>query len=236
VARRQPSFTNALSYFLPIFAPDITHSHPGYTPSDIRLASLYLGHMGLPADLVPKVLDLAEYWSECKRECKRETRVIAGAAPPRLTRGYGGRWLNGQEDELGDGQQGGLKDGLGETWYLVSEKVGCVESFDPVLDKLEGLSNVEEVQDGDEGGVKGKEKAKETSSRGENENKVEEEAGEAGQSKESKRKGWLRRIVIKTLSKDQGWSSSNPECYGRWPAGVDPDLTSRHVRPKLHLV
>ncbi len=139
-------------------------------------------------------------------------------SPPRMYSGQGnGKWMNGQEDDLIEERKKGLKDGQGDTWYLVSEPVGCVEGHDPVLDKIEALS-LERSDDGQgveevEVGGKGKQVEK---------GEKQEETRNA-----PSRKLWVREITVKTLSKDQGWSSSNHEHYGGFTSC--PMLTQAHT-------
>jgi hypothetical protein len=211
-----------LSYFLPISTPDLIHTHEHPTPSDHRLTALYLTHLDLPGELVPRILDEAEHWSVCTREMKRQVRVVAGAQPPRRAVHIGARWLNGQEDEDGIreimalGGEGGLKEAEGDCWILCSGEIGCVEQWDPVLDRMEREAEAQEKA------------RKETEPEGSTDGKdwrdgptrnVETQDAEVGDGRSAKqqRKGWLRQVKVTTDSKDQGWSTSNTEAYGELP-------------------
>lgn len=91
----------------------------------------------------------------------------------------------------------GLKDKVGNVWFLASEEVGCVERKDAerVEEGLSGLNlsgtareAMPERYDGHEG---------------------------EGTERENKdRRVWVRSVKVRTLSKDQGWSSSNQQSYG----------------------
>ena len=217
--------TSMLSYFLPISTPDLSHTHEHPTPSDHRLSALYLTHLHLPGDLVLRVLDDAEHWSVCTREMKRQVRVVAGAQPPRRAVHIGARWLNGQEDEDGIreivdlGGEGGLKEAEGDCWILCSGEIGCVEKWDPVLDRLEKEVEGRGNPEAEKGAAAG---TSEHAHAGGTVDEVYTEAvvgpGDAESSEapsdQHGRKGWLRQVKITTDSKDQGWSTSNTEAYG----------------------
>jgi hypothetical protein len=180
------------------------HEHSGFTPSQIRLATLYLGRK-LPAELIPRILNWAEYTTTCTRTCKRETKIIAGehVPSPRLVRQAAARWTNGQEDDMSSEERhGGLKDTNGNVWFLASERVGCMETHDPVMERV------------DEDIVKSA--------------KSEAEGSQARRDAQERRKVYLRQIHVRTLSKDQGWSTSNTESYGGW-SGRGGNADSRDV-------
>lgn len=125
---------------------------------------------------------------------------------------FGAPWLNGQEDDLEDDWQGvlsdadGLKDKVGEVWVLASERVGCCEMHDPVMDRLEAKR-----------------------ARSKRDNKEKQDEGEE-KAEESGRKGWIRKITVRTLSKDQGWSTSNSTSYGQLTCSRRrKKLISRHI-------
>lgn len=176
---------NFLSYFLPITTPDITHEHSPPTTSDIAEITSILTSLRLPPELVPKILDEAEFWTPCRRLSRKHVTVIDHATGPR---DLPGSWKCGQEEELVEEREvegSGLKDRKGEVWLLVSPKIGCTlqerSSTSP-----EGPSRETQVP------VDG--------------------IGDSGQGSEGK--GWSRMVVVETLSKDQGWSSRNPGHYG----------------------
>lgn len=134
------------------------------------------------------------------------------------------RWRNGQEEEMGEME--GLKDKDGNIWVLVSGPVGCrageeetVEEKKPVRDLV-----LEEQADLDV-----------------RVNDAAEETGETTEEEQREEGSWIREIVIETLSKDQGWSSSNPAAYGMSPAVPKPlprgnRTDRRHLRCILLLV
>ncbi|ORY24020.1 hypothetical protein BCR39DRAFT_548198 [Naematelia encephala] len=191
-----------MSYFLPISTPDLTHDHLPPFPADIdeTISALSPPHLPLlPPEIVYQILDLAEYWLVCRRMSRRPVTVVAGAPSPRLRapgNQPGSRWLGGQEEEMreemeiGDDDdeeegEGGLTDREGEVWYLVSSPIGCAE------EPAEEDSNTNERQMKEDTGERGDRHPKHTP------------------------KGRLRRVVIETLSRDQGWSSHAP-FYGTY--------------------
>lgn len=116
----------------------------------------------------------------------------------------GSAWRNGQEEEMSEMGMEGLKDGDGNVWVLVSGPVGCREG--------EG-----EEEDGEGIGTGKRGEMSITSKRGVAGSSGDDADGEiGGYSGDDKQEGsWLREIVIETLSKDQGWSSTDPAAYGR---------------------
>jgi len=184
--------------------------------------SIYLSRL-LPPELVPRILDHAEQWAVCTREMRRFVKISAGALPPRQRFGPGASWDNGQEGEEGIaqalnlGEEGGLKEGDGTCWILVSEPVGCVEK-----------RHAEKIRAGMERdkAEKAGEKVEQRSEAGESEDDTWEKVRRVGsdglsegegEQEEPKAKGWLRRVKIHTLSRDQGWSSSGQQFYGQLP-------------------
>ncbi|KAK4684939.1 hypothetical protein P7C73_g5220, partial [Tremellales sp. Uapishka_1] len=154
-----------LRYFSTPTAPE--HHHLTPSPRDIQQVTAILSKR-LPPELVPRILEFAEYFSGCRRFNPRKFNVTAGGVLPRGKRGV--LFSTGQETELQVEmamEGSGLKDELGNYWYLVSEPVGCGD------------------HDGEE----------------------EEES--------DRPPSWLRGIVLETKSKDQGWTSANPQFYGR---------------------
>ncbi|KAK8847574.1 hypothetical protein IAR55_005433 [Kwoniella newhampshirensis] len=124
-----PNPPTILSYFLPIPAPSLTHDHLHPTVLEIRLVTRYLVHLGLPPELVPRILDEAGSWAGCRRQSVKQLAVRA--MDPRGHVRNGVVWKTGQEDEVGEeaiGWNGGLKGGPGEIWYLVSSPIGCWHS------------------------------------------------------------------------------------------------------------
>lgn len=110
-------------------------------------------------------------------------------------------WKNGQEGELGEME--GLKDTDGNIWVLVSGPIGCREGEEEPAEEVSVVAppslekgKAVEVAKGDE------------SAADEEDHEEEHEEG-----------SWLREVVIETLSKDQGWSSTDPAAYGESPRG-----------------
>jgi hypothetical protein len=140
----------------------------------------------------------------------------------------GARWLNGQEDEDGIreiialGGEGGLRESEGDCWILCSGEIGCVEEWDPVLDRLqreeeEGQEGVD-LQPRDAGVSRPGQTQGLTDGPGVGlEDGADVRGPNAGATKRE-RKGWLRQVKVTTDSKDQGWSTSNTEAYGE-PCG-----------------
>jgi hypothetical protein len=229
---------SVLNYFIPISTPDITHEHDTVA-EDRDLVAQYLLIKGLLPELVPRVLDIPQYWSCCTRGCSREVGVGAGTIPPRKLhemRINGTKWLSGQEDELKDVLEiegSDLKDEDGKTWYLVSEPIGCGEGYVEVDE--EG-----EVGDGIRLGgrppsagsfVMVNEDAESGPSHQPNDPAIMEDSAAATMSAPPQpslplRKAWLRKLRVETLSKDQGWSTSGTEHYGGYPRAF-PKFLSR---------
>ena len=231
-------FVSALSYFLPVVPADLTHSHESPHPTAIRLVSLYLSRL-IPPELVPRILDHAEQWTVCTREMKRFVKISAGALPPRARFGPGAQWDNGQEEDDGVaqaiamGEEGGLRDSDGECWILISEQVGCVEKRHKEkikagieLAKLE----FERLAEEEKKDVSADEKSESSDEDDESWEKVKRENSEgvlseieSEEAEEMEAKGWLRKVKIHTLSRDQGWSNSGHQHYGELHE-------SRHIR------
>lgn len=96
-------------------------------------------------------------------------------------------WRTGQEEEVG------LKDEMGEIWYLVSQEVACED---------------QQRHGPDHRSVGKGERSVSADKKGEGTERDQEEEEDGC---------WVREIVIETLSKDQGWSSAvtaNPALYG----------------------
>ena len=56
-----------LSYFLPVITPGLTHHHNFPSQLDILQVFDILAQLHLPPELIPRILDEAEYWSSCRR-------------------------------------------------------------------------------------------------------------------------------------------------------------------------
>jgi hypothetical protein len=112
-------------------------------------------------------------------------------------------WTSGQEDELRSELQledGGLEDRDGEVWYLCSAPLGCVAHDLEPPEVLEGYADDSPRKQN------GKERMKEKEQGG--------QGGETDTDIETSSGWWAREIVVETLSRDQGWSSGDPKCYG----------------------
>jgi hypothetical protein len=127
-------------------------------------------------------------------------------------------WTSGQEDELRSELQvedGGLKDHDGEVWYLCSAPLGCVARDVELPEDVEGYT------DGSSRKEKGEERIEE-----------EERAGQGGgeDNAETSSGWWAREIVVETLSRDQGWSSGDPRCYGGSECTISLECPLSRVR------
>ena len=159
-----------------------------YVPTHQDIAEAYeiLQEHRLPPELVPSILDRAEYWFVSRVTLKREVTVVAGSRTPRQMVGAVVRWRNGQEDDLIEEiglEDSGLKDQEGKLWYLVTEPIGSIQAHAADEEAGEGVG-------------------------------LDEKEKEQDEEKREKPKAWLKKIVVDTLSKDQGWSSSNRQHYG----------------------
>ncbi|KAI9636233.1 uncharacterized protein MKK02DRAFT_44937 [Dioszegia hungarica] len=112
-------------------SPELTHSHSRPTgPATINAVVTLLKWRGLPIELAQRIVDQAQYWTKCTRSNKRACTVIARMAPPRQS--SGGQletWTSGQEDEVKEDMEmegSGLRDRIGEVWYLCSSPMGCL--------------------------------------------------------------------------------------------------------------
>ena len=138
----ESALTTAVSYFIPkpLFTDD-SHKHfeSGEIPSPayIEETSQILIDKGIPPELIPRILEEAQYWSVCYRKCVRPMVVKAQKLGTRLTENVGTSGtspkvcsLCGQEHSLKDEiemEGSGLKDKDGECWYLVTEPIGCAD-------------------------------------------------------------------------------------------------------------
>ena len=184
--------------------PDIAHEHYFPSPGDVRLTAAYLARTGLPAEVVHRILDHAEYWSACRRMCAREVTVTAGSHSPRMRSMVSSAFSNDQEHDLvadaGDRNVNAwdvLREGDGEVWVLASEPVGCtaIPQRHPPSAPFSTTTPGSML------------------------------AAAAGMGKDATgplkpkplAKRWLRRVVIETLSRDQGWSTNGSQYYGTSP-------------------
>ncbi|OCF58604.1 hypothetical protein L486_03092 [Kwoniella mangroviensis CBS 10435] len=179
-----PQRQSILSYFFNPSTPTLTHDHLHPTALEVRLVSKYLVHLGIPSELIPRVLDQAEYWSGCRRQ--RTKHIYVDSMLPQYRSANNPQYtVDGPDHEqvvelfqaalVHDG--GGLKNRNGNVWYLVSSPIGCTRrpnsgSGPGVIAQHETAMDLDRV--------------------------------------------WIRKCVIETLSKDQGWSSNNPAHYGTY--------------------
>ncbi|WVN89290.1 uncharacterized protein L203_104511 [Cryptococcus depauperatus CBS 7841] len=108
-------------------APEIllTHDHRQPTLDDIDLVITYLGHLGLPLEMATCILDMAEYWSPCRRESRKDVMVLSTSD---IGYAKNADWNTGQEHEVpaeAIEQGGGLYNTKGQLWYMVSSPIGC---------------------------------------------------------------------------------------------------------------
>ncbi|BEI80125.1 hypothetical protein CcaverHIS002_0106540 [Cutaneotrichosporon cavernicola] len=210
LAQSQPSNTpdrgaGVAAYFLPAPSAQLTHDHPR-SASIAAEVEAALGR--LPPDIVHRIMDLAGMWTVCRRTNRRPLVVHAGGAE----HGLGGTdWRTGQEDEAA-----GLVDGPGDVWYLVSAPVGCLGEEDKA-------GRGKEDWDASDGpAILGSERAawlsesrKQRLERDVIEQTEGEEEDQDQESNIERQCWWLRRIVLETFSRDQGWTV-NDDHYGTY--------------------
>lgn len=195
---------------MPSSTPKFTHSHLPPNPNDIKQISSLLIQKGLPAELIPKILDYASYWPACRCMSTRSLTLTANRRSPRLH--YDNPWTGGQEEELERemcAMGSGLRDRNGEVWYLVTRPLGCGYGDDEGEEekgKEKGKGKGNEVETDDE------ERVKEVDANAALEGSVEDGRIVGG---------WLRKVVVETLSQDQGWSTGSPaEAYGESSSSI----------------
>ncbi|KLT39377.1 hypothetical protein CC85DRAFT_288634 [Cutaneotrichosporon oleaginosum] len=208
-----PPRSGVAAYFLPAPSAQLTHDHPRSAATAAAIEAHLLDR--LPPDIVQRILDMAGMWVVCRRTNRRPLVVQAGGAEPHGVRGAD--WSTGQEGEVHS-----LRDGPGDVWYLVSAPVGCIS------DEQERAGREREDWEALDGPtVLGHERAAwiaasrkqrlERSAPGEDEDRIgegeEEERGE--EDKSDRPTWWLRRIVLETFSRDQGWTV-NDDHYGTY--------------------
>ncbi|WWC68133.1 uncharacterized protein I206_102056 [Kwoniella pini CBS 10737] len=184
-----PASSGILSYFYNPTKPSVTHHHLHPSSIEIICVTKYLNHLGLPIELVPRVLDFAEYWTSCRRMNNKQILVDSIRHRGHLPGGEG-PWSAGQTDEITTSSRvnrdGGLKCTRGNVWYLISSPIGCISP----------LKSNQEITP-----IKSNECNESNSIR---------------KPQESYDNVWIRRCIIETLSKDQGWSTSSTEHYGTY--------------------
>ena len=178
-------------YFtLPRYPPDSQHHHLPLDLSEIAKVTSIFTSLHLPVELVQRILEEAEYFMGCRRFQKKHVIVPSDSQQREAPM----HWVNGQEKVLGEEikmEGSGLSGGKGELWYLVSSPIGCDARPAEANHPLENWQWTEIHERGEadyEGLVR-----------------------MGGQ-----RRVWVRRIVLETLSRDQGWSSGNPAHYGEY--------------------
>ncbi|WVQ79882.1 hypothetical protein IAT38_001982 [Cryptococcus sp. DSM 104549] len=182
----RPSGGGILSYFDFSSQPTHTHSHSSPTNRDIRLTSFYLVRAGLLPELIPRILDEARYWAGCSMKSRREIQVLARSKVA-FVRGSG-TWGSGPNEPPQLGECPGLRSRDGEIYYMASAPVGC-----------EALLEPGEVIDGREENVPG--------------SSAVADNGRVDTGR--RRRAWARKVVVETVSHDQGWSNFN-QYYGTY--------------------
>lgn len=234
-----PPLSSMAGYFLPAPSLLLTHDHPRPASASASIEAAL--QLRLPPDIVQRILDLAGIWTACRRTNRRALVVQAGGAEPHGWRGIA--WSTGQEEELGADLAmggGGLDDGPGKIWYLVSAPVGCCseqqaagrerEDWDAtdgpeVLggERAEWLAASRRLRlagTGDRGEGNGEGEADEGSEDGEVERRLALERvrpsaapGPGPGPNRPRQQWWLRKVVLETYSRDQGWTV-NDDHYG----------------------
>ncbi|WWC86722.1 uncharacterized protein L201_001600 [Kwoniella dendrophila CBS 6074] len=213
-----PSRQTILNYF---FAPNtktgVIHEHSLPTYDDCKLVESYLRFRGLPNELIPRILDYAEYWSSCKR--KNSKRILVRSndntaylpdslPPPRSEDGLEALFCSGQSNEIplssrmnpNEGKRGGggLYCENGKIWYLLSSPIGCTSN--PQTDLYSSMRPSQSRSNSN------------MSTRTRSNSRLTTESD----LNENYDQVWVRKCIIETLSKDQGWSSGNPAHYGTY--------------------
>ncbi|WWC59661.1 uncharacterized protein I303_102223 [Kwoniella dejecticola CBS 10117] len=196
-----------LSYFFNPSKPGVTHDHLHPSALEVRLVSKYLIHLDLPAELVPRVLDHAEYWTSCRRMNNKHVLVNSLSHRGHLPGGEG-PWSAGQADEVPHRARvesdGGLRCTRGNVWYLVSSPIGCTSPPRP------GPEPEPEPRLGHQVRTQPEARPATTSTH----------ASKSGAQSQGDQRDWdevwIRRCVVETLSRDQMWSTSSAEHYGTY--------------------
>ena len=184
-----PSLSPPAFFVLPRDPSDLQHHHLPPKSADIAKVTAILTSLRLPVELVQRILEEAEYFVGCRRLQKKQILVSSDSQ----LREAPSRWVNGQEKALTEEikmEGSGLKSGKGELWYLVSSPIGC-DARPAVADLSAKDWQWTEVAE------------------------REEAASQHLEGRGSQRMVWVRRIILETLSRDQGWSSGNPAHYGK---------------------
>ncbi|OCF45765.1 hypothetical protein I317_00253 [Kwoniella heveanensis CBS 569] len=183
-----------LSYFFPTPNPSLSHDHLEPTLQDIRLVMRYLSRLGLPSELVESILNMADYHASCRRHISKRIEVCSTCEVGHV---------KNEEQPFSPPQTGevryqalrvggALRNAKGKVWYLCSSPLGCTGT-----DIVEGRRTTQQ-QRHPPGGQDVAEQS-------------EQEKGRL-----ERQDVWLRKVVIETFSKDQGWSSGNPAHYGTY--------------------
>jgi hypothetical protein len=211
---RTQTSTSIMSYFLPLPRPETSHVHFLHPPLEVaEISQILASDLGIPLELIPRILDYAEVRSGCIRVLEKVLVVNApngmGMSAVKGPRERG--WRCGQEEGIGwvpevgddEGDAGGLrageepermtnlerggsqgpKDSEGNYWYMCSEPIGCVERS-AIIDQPA-------MGDDDDG------------------------VSPRGDVPDFNVCSWLREIHVETVSRDQGWSSGGAQHYGK---------------------
>lgn len=225
-----------------------SHAHIRPGPAAIERVLHFLTLKGLPVDLAEKVLDEAEYWSVCKRQCKQPMTIDARMPSPRVRATFAaastmnqhahgtGASGNGQEEELAwerSVPDNGLEERNGSAWVVVSGRIGCL--------------SLRDSRRGNENGGMGH-TVIDASSDGFDEDRKTIATGNELQRTRPMDSAYLRRVVIDTFSRDQGWSD-HAKHYGEHFAPIHlyrhrvvqsrivlKTLPYRHIRKHVFLV
>ncbi|WVQ98232.1 hypothetical protein IAU59_005355 [Kwoniella sp. CBS 9459] len=169
-----------LSYFFPAPSPSLAHDHLKPTLEDITLVMGYLQKLGLPLEVVQKILDQANYHATCRRHISKRVEVCSTCGIGHV-RNETQPFSSPQTSEvvqraLRNG--GGLQNREGMVWYLCSSPLGCTGA-----DRDPNTRHPRTTE---------------------------------GQEGRERQNAWLRKVVVETFSKDQGWSSADPALYGTY--------------------
>ncbi|ORX34069.1 hypothetical protein BD324DRAFT_195136 [Kockovaella imperatae] len=181
-----PTAANAVQ--APVPTPSLPSIARSLFPPKFVSAVSDLLYNRLPPELIPLILEYAAYYSESNVSLARNVALAAGARNPRVRPGLGGQWRNGQELDLQE--EIDVEDaGLTDEPGALWYLVSQPIGYRQEEDRLRAEdppSDLELVSDSSGG-----------------------DAGGAS-------KSWIRKIVVHTMSKDQGWSSSSQEHYGTY--------------------
>ncbi|WVF69599.1 hypothetical protein IAT40_004377 [Kwoniella sp. CBS 6097] len=206
-----------LSYFFPAPSPSLSHDHLKPTLKGILLVMGYLQKLGLPTEIAQNILDQAEYYAACRRHISKKIEVCSTCEVGHV-KNEDQPFSSAQQSEV---NQQALRVGGG-----LRNKEGMVWYL---CSSLLGCTGV----DVNSTTWPSRTKRKSSGSSAEDERLREQEV-------------WLRKVVVETFSKDQGWSSGNAAHYGTYQGsyswfeislirGADEVEGSRHtVQHNVH--